>query len=80
MKKILLVLVVALFISCGAEDNREELLSVYTAQWGRPTTIVEENMGKVLFVTYTWDSSRGHAKLVLSKAKNKSEEVRFTSY
>ncbi len=81
MKKFLLIMAMGLLlVSCVEKDNREDIVKVYSDEWGRPTTIVEENIGNVLFVTYTWDSAKGHAKLVLSKSKSGWEEVRFTSY
>lgn len=80
MKKILIVLVVTLLMSCGGEGGEKALLDPYIAIHGQPTTTKEETLGNVVFVTYVWNSNKGQAKLVLSKSKGKWEEVRFSSY
>ena len=79
MKKVFLLLMVLLFLSCG-EDGSKVLLDPYISTWGTPTTTTQENKGSTIFMVYTWNTSKGSAKLILSKSDGKWKEVRFTEY
>ena len=81
MKRVLIIFLLVLsLVACGNDDNGKAFLNSHIADWGQPSATSQEDVGGVIFVTYTWNSAKGHAKLVLSKSHGKWEEVRFDSY
>jgi hypothetical protein len=68
-------------ISCGSDDSgKDALLKPVIDDWGPPTNSTEQEYPKVTFYDYVWDTSKGHAELVLSHDGSGWKKVRFNSY
>ena len=73
-------IVVLALMSCGVnESGKNEILDKY-ASWGSPTNVLIEENPAVTFYTYTWDTSDGHAELIIGYSNQTWSEVRFNSY
>ena len=79
MKKIILILFVALLVSCQ-ETSENTILNKYSQNLGTPTSIQEEKQGAMTFYTYYWDNNGKHTELIVSHFKGEWEEIRFNSY
>lgn len=81
IKRFGLVMALAMvLVSCGVDTSgKTEILGKY-ASWGPPTNVEEEVTPSITFYTYTWDTSAGHAELVIGYSDRKWSEIRFNSY